>query len=182
MALVELYLRNPLADRFALFQDDLLAAKNLRGYLSHCEIPKMGYLNLYTAMFNEDLVKGKEERWHKSDQKGRGALAYVFDNDAVIAMLSAPHTWGKPRDLLPYGRGYRNIDGGVITALTQAGYTEYVHNPTLVQHTGLNQTTIGIEEGIQQQQYPTATTWRGEEWDAKSLLNGKAAEAEMAKT
>jgi hypothetical protein len=54
LALWELFLRNPGAQRYALFQDDLLACTNLRQYLERVPYPKGGgYLNLFSSPANE---------------------------------------------------------------------------------------------------------------------------------
>src|SRR5690348_4917848 len=39
LSLLELFGRDPTADRFALFQDDLVCYKNLRDYLGGCRYP-----------------------------------------------------------------------------------------------------------------------------------------------
>src|ERR1700728_2616698 len=42
LGLWELLLRNPDAERFAMFQDDLIASKRLRQYLEGCPYPDRG--------------------------------------------------------------------------------------------------------------------------------------------
>ena len=70
LSLYELYYREPNADRYALFQDDLVTYRNLRQYLEGCVYPDgsekaraaygvdncRGYLNLYTSPANAALV------------------------------------------------------------------------------------------------------------------------------
>src|SRR5437870_5459108 len=39
LSLWELYIREPVADRYAIFQDDLITYRNLRDYLEACKYP-----------------------------------------------------------------------------------------------------------------------------------------------
>lgn len=167
LALWELYLRDPRADRYALFQDDVIFVRNLREYLDRQPFPEKGYWNLFSFMkANEALISGKPTGWHESDQYGRGALALVFNRAAVVQMLSAHCTAMKPQHA---SRGDRRIDGAVVTALApkhrQPGgvFTEFIHNPSLVQH-------IGDKSAIGNHNQPKAMTFPGEEFDALSLL------------
>jgi hypothetical protein len=61
-------------------------------------------------------------------------------------------------------RGWRAIDGGIVTALAHAEYKEYCHNPTLVQHIG-HKSTMGNSA------HPQATSFQGEQFDAMKLLD-----------
>lgn len=144
LALGELYLRSPEAERFAIFQDDILVCSNLRSYLDECKYPDgpfnsetpPGYWNLYsTPRVNElgrKVVAGKQG-WFLSQQNGRGALALVFSRQAVITLLSSPFFIQRPLDKI---RGWRYVDGGILESFKQAGWKEYVHYPCLVGHTG----------------------------------------------
>lgn len=146
LALGELYIREPKADHYAIFQDDLLASKNLRQYLETWYPHNSGYLNLYTTPSNQHHLEGKgiaegtKVGWHESFsvstdpkwQSGRGALGLVFDREAVVKLLGAESFLRKPQAK----DGFRSIDGAVVTALNGAGYREYIHNPSLLQHTG----------------------------------------------
>lgn len=158
LSIVELFIRDPNCHRYALFQDDLLCSKNLRQYLEECTYPEKGYLNLYTWPCNQSLAKGRQG-WYESDQKGRGALALVFNRETLMTLLCRPEfvTWPtSPK------RNDRKIDGRVVTALTNAGYKEYVHNPTLVMHRE-GRSAIGLLP------HPPATSFRGEEFDCLEL-------------
>ena len=149
LSLMELYIREPLADRYAVFQDDFVTYSGLREYLESIEYPARGYWNLYTFPHNQPeqlavrIEDGKrthpdldpnQRGFYRSDQYGKGAVALVFDLNAVTTLLSSQHLVQRVKDPI---RGHRCIDGGIVEALKQAGYTEYVHNPSLVQHTGL---------------------------------------------
>lgn len=151
LTLYELYLRDPAAERFAVFQDDLVCVRNLRQYLERCDYPDgpppqparnrpppangsrpPGYWNLYQAPSNRELAP-PGGGWYESNQFGRGALALAFSREAVITLLSSRHLAERPCD--PQ-RGWRSVDGGVVTAMAKAGWKEYVHSPSLVMHTG----------------------------------------------
>jgi hypothetical protein len=176
LALVELYVREPEARRYAIFQDDLVACRGLRAYLDACLYPADGYLNLLTFPSNHarPSVFGDPERpgWAQgrsmsSDpdgpQNGRGAVALVFDREAVLRLLSSRHWVERPMDPR---RGHKSVDGGVVTALNKAGVREMVHNPTLVFHTG-EVSSMGNSR------HPDAPGWRGEEWDVLSWARGE---------
>lgn len=175
LSLWELYLHDAFADRYAIFQDDMIACRNLRSYLERCEYPAKGYLNLFTFMDNEPLTKdAKPGAWQESSQvrnnpnqrqTGQGALALVFSNEAARTLLASQSLVNKPQAPTPPRRKYC-LDGGVVAAMNRAGFREYIHNPSLVQHTG-KKSTIGNEwpgaKGV-------AMTFPGEDFDAMGLL------------
>ena len=184
LGLVELYLREPACERYAIFQDDVLACKGLREYLSRCQYPdgrdgrEPGFWNLYTARHSEWEVGGREG-WMQGAlvspgdpserlQKCIGALGLVFNREAVMLLLSSPIVAQKAAAV---DRPNRNIDGCVVTAMNlhrskewPAGWREYVHGPSLIQHTGTESTIR------QEPQEKRATTFRGEGWDAMEML------------
>lgn len=162
LTLWELYLRNPNADRFAIFQDDMVAYQNLRAYLDRCPYPDKGYLNLFTFASNEEVAPSKDyQGWYESNQYGRGAVALVFNREAVTTLLASSHMAAKPQDKM---KGYRSVDGAIITAYRNAGWKEYVHLPSLVQH-------IGDESSMGNGRHAPASTFRGEDFDAIGLLS-----------
>lgn len=171
LALWELYVRNPVADRYAVFQDDIVVYRNLRQYLEAVPYPAKGYLNLYTEPRNEATAKAPG--WQPSAQNGYGALALVFTRHAVINLLASDHMVMKPIPADPTQlasqatgvlyRGEHAVDGGIVTSFMQRGWKEYVHNPSLVQHTGL-------ESSFRPAHFPQSTTFRGENFDALTLL------------
>lgn len=191
LSLSEMFIRNPTADRFALFQDDLSCVQNLRQYLEKTYYPSKVYWNLYTATrTNEPVVEGKPPgTWHEGGllnpdsperwQAGRGAVALVFDREAVQVLLSSRALVERP--LNPH-RGWRAVDGGIVNAMNQAGYREMVHCPSLVQHTGAlsamdkRKTSTGQDD-----KYPVhwwgghdlAKTFPGSEFDAMTWLEEK---------
>jgi hypothetical protein len=171
LALHELFIREPLADRYALFQDDLVTCKNLRQYLEQTPYPDNGYCNLYTMSQDTAPIRANQDMapypgyigWYPSNQFGRGAVALVFDRKACLALLKSAHMTERPLS----SNGKRNVDGGIVTALSKAGIKEYVHNPSLVQHTGFDSTSYTPKLWAEQ----SAVSFRGETYDALSLAN-----------
>lgn len=166
LSVYELYYREPTADYFVLFQDDILCCRNLRDYLEDCGKPKCEhYLSLYTSRSNEKIVPRAsgavvQDGWYQSNQLGRGALGLMFTRDVLVKLLSSPHMARRPQ--CPT-RGMVGIDGGVVTALLEAGVKEYVHWPSLLQHTG-EVSTLGHD-------HPRSSeSFRGESYDPLELL------------
>src|SRR3990167_3648411 len=168
LTLYELFIREPTADRYAVFQDDFITCKNLRAYLESVPYPDKGYLNLYTFPANQARfpMEGQTGRqrfgWMLSNQFGRGAVALVFNREVALALLSSPHMVERPLDP---NRGWKAVDGGIVTALAKVGIKEYVHNPSLVQHTGL-------VSSMRNKPHKLAESFQGEEFDALELLRG----------
>lgn len=165
LGLHELWIRNPKADRFAIFQDDIVTYRNLRGYLESIPWPGKAYLNLYTCpskkstRFQKLPPSPDYVGWYKSNQRGIGALALVFDRNALLALLTSRHMVKRP--LSP--DGWRSIDGGVSASMKKAGFVEMIHNPSLVQHIG-DVSTI-LNNGSRQSE-----RFLGEDFDAMDLL------------
>ena len=165
LALAELYIRNPECARYAIFQDDFVTYPCLRTYLDACPYPDRGYWNLYTFPSNQKLCpKGGDGKdwigWYKSNQFGRGAVALVFNQEAVQILLSHQHMVMRAADV---NRGWHIIDGAVVDTMRQSSWTEYVHNPSLTQHTG-HVSAIGHKPQKQ------APSFQGEAWSALNLM------------
>lgn len=160
LSMYELYIRNPLMDRYAIFQDDFVTYPNLKEYLDQCQYPERGYWNLYTMPKNQEICPKDHTGWYLSNQRGLGAVALVFSREAVIALLS-----GKPlvERVMDKRRGHKAVDGGIVHTMKKQGYKEYVHNPSLVQHTG-EKSSMG--NGRQ----PLAESFNGEGFDARELI------------
>lgn len=160
LGLLELFIRQPHADLFAIFQDDFITSLNLRQYLESQHYPNKGYWNLYTFPQNEKPQQG----FYLSNQLGKGAVALVFNNEAVKHLLTNNFWICRPsiRHKNP-DRAWKFVDGGIVEAMKQGGYKEYVHNPSLVQHTGIKSS---LGNGRQQ----LARTFRGEDFDLMSLV------------
>ena len=161
LALWELYVRSPSADRYAIFQDDFVTYKNLRQYLDQCAYPDQGYWNLYTFPQNQILAPTDGSTgWYLSNQCGKGAVALVFSHEAVTTLLVQPYMVARPQDCK---RGWCAVDGGIISAFKKVGWKEYVHNPSLVQHTG-------IVSSMRNKPHQLAESFRGEDFDAMELI------------
>lgn len=163
LTLMELWIRFPEASRYAIFQDDIVAYKNLKTYLDTCELTDGYYWNLYTFPQNEDLRKPGVDGWYPSNQRGRGALGLVFTNNTVFRLLTSENMQAKPRATK---NPHRSIDGVIVTAMNRVNILEYVHYPTLLQHTG---TTSSIGNP----QHDRPFSFKGEEFDATQFIPEK---------
>lgn len=174
LALGELVIRTPNADRYAIFQDDFVTYKNLRRYLDYCSFPEKGYWNLYTFPSNQELAPDTPPVWYearglnstsptpdgKQFQTGRGAVALVFDRQGTIDLLTHQHFVTKPTEA---AEPWKRVDGCVVTAMNKAGYREFVHSPSLVQHTGKH-SSMGNPPHL------LAVTFLGEDFDAREWV------------
>lgn len=159
----ELYVREPHAERYAIFQDDFVTYPNLRQYLEQCDYPARGYWNLYTFPINE---RKEANGWYVAPhQRGLGAVALVFSNECLRKLLGSQYMADRPLDA---SRGWKSVDGGIVSALkgsrTEPGWQEWVHYPSLVQHTGINSSMGNKKQEL-------ALSFRGEDFDALSLVN-----------
>jgi hypothetical protein len=176
LGLAELYIRNPGCSHYVMFQDDLVCSRNLRQYLERCEYPSgergrpKGYWNLYTFDFywrraprDQTVRREIKDGWFQSPTgQGLGAVGLVFNRNAVVDLLTERgHVVTRPSH--PGDRSWRNIDGGIVDALGKYGWREMVHNPSLVQHTG-------VKSVMGSQRHPDARSFRGEDFDCLSLL------------
>ena len=157
LALWEMYIREPQATLYAIFQDDCLASLNLRSYLEKCRYPEKGYWNLYTWPNNEG-----DKGWHLSDQAGRGAVGIVFDKPALQSVIGSRVMVDKPLNA-KRGRKWKWVDGSLSAALASEGYKEYVHTPSLLFHTG-EESVIGNST------HPLTKSFPGEDFDCLELL------------
>ena len=194
LALWELWIRHPRADRYAVFQDDLLCVGNLRQYLDRCVFPPQGYLNLFTFPTNAQIVEhvGNRPRvgwfearhmptggntqaqvYHgKAQQYGKGAVGLVFDRDGVEALLSSPRLI---RRFLDEDAGWKKIDGAIVESLNQANWWEWCHYPSLLWHTGTYENGGSATGNNPQAQ---ADSFPGEAFDALRFLDDPAHSAE----
>jgi hypothetical protein len=63
-------------------------------------------------------------------------------------------------------RHYKHIDGAVVEAMNLAGFSEFIHNPSLVQHNGPTSSITGMKWGA----LSIARSFPGESFDCLSLL------------
>lgn len=187
LSLYELYLREPLVDRYCLFQDDIITYRNLRQYLNRCKLKNDQCWNLYTFPPGYQTTPPNPEPpgtvlttpgtswcgpegsgWYPSNQFGRSALALVFPREAVKKILSHPHIIQKAENT----ERRNTIDGAISEVIRNLGVTEYVHDPSLVNHIG-DESTIGhhvkTDRGYTSK-YPPCQTFRGENFNATELL------------
>ncbi len=164
LGLLEMYIRHPYCDRYAMFEDDLVTYPNLMKYLEQCELKEKTYWNLHTLSSNEAILPATQG-FYPSNQLGRSAVGLVFTRQGVIDLLSSHHTMERPCVVDPKGANWKRLDGVIITALKEKGYTELVHNPSLTQHTG----TVSVLNAS----IPLPSkTFLGEEYDARRFYNG----------
>ena len=162
-ALWELYVRDPKAGRYVIFQDDIITYKNLRDYLDTVSFGPNQYWNLYTYPVNHAFARKdnpNDSGFFQSNQQGKGALALVFDREGVLKLLGHEHMLKRPQDA---ARGHRSIDGGIVDTMRKQGCREMIHLPSLVQHIG---TMSSMGNGLQE----LADTFRGENFDATELI------------
>lgn len=165
LTLVELLCRQPTADLYAIFQDDVLVSRGLREYVEAAGLPAQSYANLLTNGVNEGLAR---PGWFPSDQMGKGACGLILPREAVYDLLSSRLSWERTR--IP-GRGHRNIDGAVCEALVRHGprrWVEVCHSPSPLQHVG-DESIINLDTPEHPRQ-PRAATWRGEAYNLLNLL------------
>lgn len=159
LALAELYLRNPNASYYAIFQDDFIVSRNLRQYIEGIKFPDKGYLNLYTFPKNQKLSNGRIG-FYPSNQRGKGAVGLIFNIEGVQLLLQHNHMIGRVRDIT---LGHKFVDGSVVESMRKAGWTEYVHNPSIIQHLGFKSSTGNPKQ-------PQAVSFKGEDFDLLSLI------------
>jgi len=168
LSIWELYLRNPYAHLYAMFQDDITLCKNLRSYIeTNPDLYQDNvYLNLFTDSINTERLPRGYNGWIHAQAKGRGALALIFTHKVLQKLLQSPHMVDRFMDAqtgrykLP--RRMRSVDGGIWNSLDKAGIKEMVHLPSLVQHTG----KISTVEPLHNNQ-PDAPTYVGEDFDMR---------------
>ncbi|MDB4786227.1 hypothetical protein OAG36_00685 [bacterium] len=160
LSMLELYMREPAADRYAIFQDDFVTYLNLKNYLEKCTYEPKTYWNLYTFPSNQKLNVEDKLGWYDSNQKGKGAVAIVMDRETVTALFSYHKFVTRCEDV---ARGTRSIDGGIVNCLKILGWKELVHNPSLVYHTG-KFSSMGNKPQKQ------TISFQGENFDCLTLL------------
>jgi hypothetical protein len=164
LALQELFIRRPDSDRYAIFQDDISCVMNLRRYLSSIDHSRKGYLNLYTWAANQEHAPPPSiAGFYPANLKGWGALGLVFTQEAVLELLKSEWMLLRPKSA---DRGWKALDGGVWEAMTRVGYREFVHSPSLLQHTGRDSTICNGKQG-------ESPTYAGDDFDAMTLLSSK---------
>jgi len=161
LSMWELYIQNPNADRYAIFQDDFVSSKNLRLFLDSCPYPKNGYWNCYTFLQNEKKKPSDHTQgWYPSNQKGLSAIGLVFDRETLQKLLSSPSFVNRPTHT---GKWWRLVDVQIGKAMREADVKEYVCNPSLVNH-------IGLKSSMGNSNYRANRSFNGEDFDLKELI------------
>jgi hypothetical protein len=182
---VELYLRDPHADFYSLFEDDILISRGARSYIEATATAPDAYFSLYTCPSNE-ITSGmsgtgwfrtitKDAAHHRAVleshdqlrdgsrwQHGLGALGLVFPREVFRRLLKQHNMMDHPASP-PELDPKRKSDGVIATSMNRAGVAEYCHIPSLMQHVG-DQSTLGHGR------FPKSKTFRGEAFDFMSLL------------
>jgi hypothetical protein len=157
--MTELWHRGNRANYFAIFQDDVVLCKDTKAYIEATPFPNKVYLNLYCVPVNEELKPEGHEGWYPSNQAGQGALALVFNREGVSTLLSSHYFMKRTRGQA----GGKGIDGIIIDTMKKAGWTEYVHKPSLCMHTG-SASTLG------NRWRKTPETFRGEDFSPMQII------------
>lgn len=152
LGMQELYVRNPLADRYMMVEDDVLFTVKARNYLDRVKWPGAGYLNLYTTPAKREASGGRQGFFQTPRHiMGLGALALVFDRDSITKILSSAYFVEafRPFDLKTMKRkenphrARMHQDGHVAKAMKAIGMSEFCHAPSIVQHLGGKSSTMG---------------------------------------
>ena len=159
---LELYIKNPKADRYLMFQDDMVTYLNLRDYLDSVDCPDDRYFNLYTF----DGSKKQDLGWSVTRNAGKGAVALMFSRHVLGKLLTSNLFINRTLDRVDNRKDpEKNLDGAIVNILGHMNINEYVHMPSLVQHTG-KVSSIGHNVN----QYTHASSFLGEDHDAKQLI------------
>lgn len=159
LSLLELWIRNPTADAYAIFQDDIELCKNVRPYIEKTGIPANVYLNLVTHPLAREApptLAGCSGGWFTTrkrynslplpnglpSQAGRGACALVFPRQAAKELLKAERMLDKPVEKY----STCNLDGAIVESMNAAGYVEMAHTPSLGRHIGAESSMPGLSK------------------------------------
>lgn len=171
LAVWEMYIRNPYAEVYAIFQDDIILARNIREYMESTPLlaQDLYYFNLYTNAENSHGIPVYAQGWVRAPRKGKGALALVFTHKVLQKLLCAEHMVGRFLDAstgkfkLP--RRMRSVDGGIYESMHKAGIYELVHSPSLCQHKGVKSTVEESHDNAVE-----APRFAGEDFDCRTFL------------
>lgn len=159
LSMLELYLRCPTADRYVMFQDDIVCCTGLRAYLESVDVSQERYFNLYSFSKN-NLDPQCEPGWYRPEFRGLSAAGLMFSRKGMVTVLSQESILKR---LQTTWRRRRCIDGTVAAAMSSAGYVEVVHHPSLIQHTGM-------VSAMGNPRYSPAKTFPGEGFDATRFM------------
>lgn len=155
--LFELYVLNPKANYFLMFEDDITCCKNLKTYLEWA-IPRLGdfgCLSLYTP----NRYKKEIDCWHDesdADWALVGGQAILFTRKSLKRFLSN-------EKILNYSELSNIAKDRAIGIWAFKQETVLYHTPSLVNHCGENSTTGSIMH--------KSIDYVGDDFDANSLIN-----------
>lgn len=163
----EVYLQNPFATHYAMFEDDLVISRGAREYLEATCRSNREYYSLFSWPINESRARPEFRGWNQSDQRGRGAVGLVFLRQVFLTLLAMPGMLHHATDqaVMPHGgiRGREQVDMAIAMSMSRAGVIEMYHSPSIVQHVG-----DSSESG--HGSFEKSKTFAGEEFDLRSLL------------
>ena len=168
LGLMELHLARPDADAYFMVQDDALFVRHARDYLESSLWPshRTGVVSLHTPSHHvpeDDSTSGFFKRdvgWG-----AWGAMAFVFPNAAVRALLRHPAVVNHRNRGL--GEGKCNVDSVVGHWCNLAGFDFFLHRPSLTQHIGLT-TTLWSHDSLEGRR--SASDFPGDGFDARELI------------
>lgn len=169
LGMAELWYRNPSANRYALFEDDVICYANLRQYLDRVYMPDDECWNLYTSPRLHPIEINRTNTKHPTGffpaQNGwcLGALGLVYSNQAMRSLLSDPEFF----DHAIFKQN--NQDGVAGRILTRQKIKVMVHHPSLLQHTGEESATGKCRHSYHE---TLALSFINHKFDALSLLTG----------
>ena len=106
LALWELFLRNPHADRYALFEDDFVTYRNLKEYLDVLPFPSKAYLNLYLHPWNKSAIPIPQAY---SEHLKKGIQPLPLCSIEGESQTSSPHKKSVSNHETPSPNGGRNM-------------------------------------------------------------------------
>jgi len=172
LGLSELLHRDPDADAYALFQDDVVLARNVRQYLETTLWPaeRAGLVSVYCP---EPYANGGPGFREVSTGGGLlGALSYILPSAAAKWIVTAgTATWFRRRT---FSRESRRLDVLIGQLLAQAGWSAFYVSPSLAHHVGEHST---LWPGIGASRKRRAGDFVGEHYDALRLLGGSSEHA-----
>jgi len=139
LGLVELVLRQPLADAYMMCQDDVVFTAGLRAYLEHSLWPA-GEIGVVSVYCPTHATVAAAFGFHREDRgwQACGAHCYVFPPPAARRFLTClgvlEHRISGP------AQGERNIDSVVGRWCHDHRLGYFVHRPSLAQHIGVTST------------------------------------------
>lgn len=161
LSMWEMYYRNPHADLYAIFQDDIEMSAGAKEYIERKPFPEDGYANLYTVPQTTKMKpSGLRQGWFATRQDGKGALGLVLRRDALKRLLLHRRLIEKPASA---NMPKKSVDGMIVSACREMNIKEYAHFPSIVQHRGTMSTLSTPDR-------PISDCYRGEDFDLVTLI------------